>query len=130
MLGLGGWQVFPHAHSTSRLHHFTWVGILRLPHSFHRFGPSSRGGMVHSSFFTHRILPGFSSRSKLEGRPQDTISMCIDVFLTDWVDGVGCMLPYRFRTVYFPVTSLLRPGLWFSPRRSFAVGATTFWGCC
>ena len=47
--------------------------------------------MVLSSFFTHRILPGFSSRSKLEGKPQDTISMCIGVFHTDLVDCVRCM---------------------------------------
>ena len=100
----------PCTHYTSRLHYFTWVGILRLPQSLHCFVPYSRGGTVCSSFFMHKILPGFSSRSKLEGWPQDTISVCIDVFLTDWVDGVGCMLSLPISDCVFSCHFIVETG--------------------
>ena len=100
-LGRGGWKFFPHVHSTSRLHHFMWEGILGIDHSLHHFGPSSHKGTVLSSFFTHKILPGFSSRSKLEGKPQDTISVCIYFSLPIGWMVLGVCFPYRFQTMYF-----------------------------
>ena len=61
---------FPHAHSTSRLFHFTWAGKTRCKFFFHS-RPSSRGDS--------RSL--FSSRSELEEWPQGHDLCCVFISL-------------------------------------------------
>ena len=77
LLGSGGWQVFPHAHSTSRLHHFTWArDSWTLPLSPSFWPIFTQGESLSPSSCTGFFLV-FPSRNELEGRPQDTISMCM-----------------------------------------------------
>ena len=82
LLGSGGWQVFPHAHSTNRLHHFTWARdswTLPLSPSFWRIF-TQRETLSSSSRTGFFLVFSFTQRTRGVASGHDN---CVHVLLTD-----------------------------------------------